>query len=330
MEYRKIGNSNLDASIITIGTWEYDQNLWGKISKKDIGNVLKRSVDSGINVIDSAITYRDSETIVGEAIKGYRDKVIIISKCGADPKRIPERIDFSLKRLGLEYIDLYLVHYPDVNIPIEDTMEAMEKIKDQGKARYIGVSNFNRTQLEKAVSTTDIVCCQSPYNLMWREIEEGGVVEFCKKNNIGIFTYASLGQGLFTGKIRSLDDIPKREGDIRQANLFFKEDVFKEGLKVIEILDRFSAKYNKTPAQIAINWVVNQPGITSAIVGVINLEQLNDNLGAVGWKMEEEDYKTLGSKSSDISERFDYSRSIWGGKYSEVNVEEVIDDMGLK
>lgn len=327
MEYRKLGKSDLDISVITLGAWAYgSENFWGKVSEKDIRQVITKAVDGGINVIDTAIGYGDSEVLVGKAIKNFREKVIVASKGGADPRKVPHRVDLSLKRLGLDYIDLYQVHYPDIDIPIEYTMEAMDKIKKQGKIKYIGVSNFSVEQLKKAISVADVVSCQSAYNLMWREIEDKDIMKFCHKNNIGMLAYSPLGQGLFTGKFKSLDDIPKKGGDIRKINLLFKENAFEEGLKIVKILDKLSKKYNKTPAQIAINWVINQKGITSAIVGAKNVEQLTDNLGAVEWKMEKEDYGFLSSKGSKISKMFDYTYSMFGMKYDEVKIDEMIDN----
>jgi aryl-alcohol dehydrogenase-like predicted oxidoreductase len=327
VEYRKLGKSDLDISVITLGAWQYGcARYWGEVEEKNIYEVIAKSIDSGINTIDTAIGYDDSEIIVGKAIKNFREKVIIVSKGGADPLKIPQRVDLSLKRMGLDYIDLYLVHYPDVDIPIEDTIDAMARIRDEGKVRYIGVSNFSAEQLSRAISVADITCCESAYNLMWREIEDRGILDFCYKNNIGILTYSSLGQGLFTGKIRSVDDIPKREGDIRQITLFFKGEAFENSLKIVKILDELAKKYNKTPAQVAINWVTSQKGITSAIVGIENSKQLADNLGAIGWKMEKEDYDFLSSEGSRLSKMFDYaSYSMFGMKWDEIKVDQMLD-----
>jgi aryl-alcohol dehydrogenase-like predicted oxidoreductase len=301
MEYRKLGKSDLEISVITLGAWQYGcERYWGKVPEKDIFEVITRSVDSGINIIDTAIGYDDSEILVGKAVKNMRDRVIIASKGGADPEKIPQHVDLSLQRMGLDYIDLYFVHYPDADIPVEDTIGAMVDIKDKGKIRHIGVSNFSVDQLSRAASVACIACCQPAYNLVWREIEETGTIEVCRKNNIGVLAYSSLGQGLFTGKIRSADDIPKREGDIRQFTLLFKGEAFKGALKIVGILDELSGKYNRTPAQIAINWVINQRGITSAIVGSKNMTQLTDNLNAVGWTMEKEDYEVLNSEGHKV------------------------------
>ena len=327
MEYRRLGKSDLEISVLTLGAWQFGcERYWGRVSENDIFEVIEKAIESGINIIDTAIGYDDSEILVGKAVKKIRDRVIIVSKGGADPVKIPQRVEMSLKRMGLDYLDLYLVHYPDADIPIEDTISSMARVKESGKVRHIGVSNFSAKQLAKAAATADIACCQQAYNLMWREIETLGTLEYCAAHDIGVLAYSPLGQGLFTGKIRSKDDIPKREGDIRHITSLFQGEAFERGLKMVELLDEVSATYNKTLAQTALNWVIHQRGITSAIVGSKNLKQLQDNLGAVGWSMEEQDYTLLSSRGSEYAEVFNYDYSMFGMKYDEIKIDKMIDD----
>lgn len=327
MEYRKLGKSGLEISVLTLGAWQFGcERWWGKVSEKDIGRVIAKSLDGGINAIDTAIGYDDSEIIVGKAIKDIREKVIVVSKGGADPEKIPKQADLSLKRMGLDRIDLYLVHYPDYDIPVEDTVGAMVGLKEKGKIRAIGVSNFSAAQLARAASVTDIACCQQAYNIVWREIEDTGTMEVCRERDIGVLAYSSLGQGLFSGKIRSIDDVAKRGGDIRNITVLFKGKAFDEGLKIVKMLDDLAGKYRKTPAQIAINWVIFRKGISSAIVGMKRAEQLADNLGAVGWRMEEADYELLSDRGSRVSKLFDYTFSMFGMKYAEIKIDKMIDD----
>jgi aryl-alcohol dehydrogenase-like predicted oxidoreductase len=326
VEYRKLGNSDLEASVISLGAWQFGcERFWGKVAEKDAYEVIADSRDKGINMIDTAIGYDDSEIIVGKAIQDVREKFIVVSKGGADPRKIPKRVDLSLKRMGLDCIDLYLVHYPDADIPIEDTIGAMVEIRNRGKIRYIGVSNFTAEQLTRAQSVADIACCEQAYNLMWREIEETGVLEVCHEKNIGVLAYSPLGQGLFTGKIRSTDDIPVWEGDIRHRTLLFQGEAFERGLEMVKILDELSAKYGRTQAQIALNWVIRKDGVSSAIVGSKNRVQLDDNLGALGWHLDDEDYELLSSRGSQYSRVFDYSYSMFGMKYDEIKIDQMID-----
>jgi len=324
--YRRLGNTDLKISPIILGAWQYGcERYWGEVPTKDACDVIARAVDRGINTIDTAIGYDGSEEIVGKAIRNIRDKLIIISKGGADPAKMEKRVDISLSRMNLDVIDLYLVHYPDAAIPIEETIGGMVRLKEKGKIRHVGVSNFSSDQVLKAIAAGDIACCQQAYNLLWREIEDTDTRKVCMDHNVGILAYSSLGQGLFTGKIRSEADIPKREGDIRHYTLLFQGEAFKAGLSMVKHLDALSEKYKRTQAQVAINWVINQEGITAAIVGSKTLKQLDDNLGALGWEMEEKDDEMLSKEGSRSSKLFDYTYSMFGMKYDGIKVDDMID-----
>ena len=326
MTYRRLGNSDLRVSPIILGAWQYGcERYWGEVPTQDACDVVARAVDKGINAIDTAIGYDGSEQIVGKAIRNIRDKLVVISKGGADPRKMEKRLDISLSRMGLEVIDLYLVHYPDSAIPIEESIGGMMRLKEKGKIRHVGVSNFSREQVLKALAVGEIACCQQAYNLLWREIEDTGTLKACAEHNVGVLAYSPLGQGLFTGKIRSEADIPKREGDIRHITLLFRGEAFKAGLSIVKLLDELSAKYGKTPAQVAVNWVVGRKGVTAAIVGSKTVKQLDDNLGALGWKMDKRDDELLRSEGSRHSSLFDYRYSMFGMKYDEVKVDDMIE-----
>ena len=326
MKLRRLGTSDLALSPIVLGAWQYGcQRYWGEVPENSAQEVIARAVEAGINTIDTAIGYDDSEEIVGRAIRGIRDKLIVISKGGADPRKMEQRLGISLSRMKLEVIDLYLVHYPDADIPIEETIGGMVRLKEKGKIRHIGVSNFSAEQLLKALSVSEIACCQQAYNLLWREVEDTGTLKVCLDSNVGILAYSPLGQGLFAGEIRSEADIAKRQGDIRQITLLFQGEAFQAGLGIVKQLDALAAKYAKTPAQVAINWVVSQKGITAAIVGSKTLRQLEDNLGALGWEMESRDYELLNEAGSGSSKLFDYRYSMFGMKYDGVKIDEMID-----
>jgi myo-inositol catabolism protein IolS len=324
--FRRLGTSDLYLSPIVLGAWQYGcERYWGEVPDKNAHEVIARAVDRGINTIDTAIGYDGSEEIVGQAIGKIRDKLIVISKGGADPRKMDQRVTISLSRMKLDVIDLYLVHYPDYDIPIEETIGGMLRLKEKGRIRHVGVSNFSAEQLTKALAVGEVAACEQAYNLLWREIEETGTLKVCMEHNVGILAYSPLGQGLFTGKIRTEADIPKREGDIRRITLLFKGEAFKAGLSMVGYLDTLAAKYGKTPAQVAINWVVSQKGITAAIVGSKTVEQLEDNLGALGWEMESKDYELLREEGSGSSKLFDYRYSMFGMKYDGIKIDEMID-----
>jgi myo-inositol catabolism protein IolS len=326
MTLRRLGTSDLYVSPIVLGAWQYGcERYWGEVPEQNAHDVIARAVDRGINTIDTAIGYDGSEEIVGRAIRNIRDKLIVISKGGPDPRRMERRLSISLSRLKVDVIDLYLVHYPDYDIPIEETIGGMLRLKEQGKIRHVGVSNFSAEQLTRALAVGEIACCQQAYNLLWREIEETGTLKVCLDHNVGVLAYSPLGQGLFTGKIRSEADIPKREGDIRTITLLFQGEAFKAALSMVGHLDALAAKYGKTPAQVTINWVVSREGITAAIVGSKTVKQLEDNLGALGWEMEAKDYELLRTEGSKYSKLFDYQYSIFGMKYDGIKFEDMID-----
>jgi len=317
MQKRQLGNSDMQISSLTLGTWAYGKVArWaGEVEEKEVIDVVYRAVDSGINIIDTAAAYGESEKIVGKAVKGIRDKLYIATKCGANPEEIPRQMDNSLKKMDLSYIDLYQVHYPSTKIPIVDTIGAMKKLKDEGKIRHIGVSNFSVEQLKEAIKVTEIVSCQSPYNLFWREIEEEGILEFCQKENVGILTYSSLAQGLLSGKFKSRADIPTKEGETRTVNVLFKKGIFEECLKIADLVEEIAKKYSKTPAEVSLNWAINQPGITSAIVGARNIFQLEDNVKAAGWNLNQQDIDILSQKGKEVSKLLDYAANMWGTEY---------------
>jgi len=323
---RRLGTTDLEISPIVLGAWQYGcERYWGAVPVADACSVISRAVDRGINAIDTAIGYDGSEEIVGTAIRGIRDKLVVISKGGADPRRMEERVAASLRRLKLDVIDLYLVHYPDVDIPIEETIGGMLRLKESGKIRHLGVSNFSREQLLRAVAVGPVACCQQAYNLLWREVEDTGLLSACRDHHVGILAYSPLGQGLFTGKIRGEADLPAREGDVRTITLLFKGEAFKAGLSLVKHLDRLAAKYRRTPAQVAINWVIHRPVISAAIVGSKTVAQLEDNLGALGWEMDPADAEALSAEGSAGSRSFDYRYSMFGMKYDEVKIDQMID-----
>jgi aryl-alcohol dehydrogenase-like predicted oxidoreductase len=326
VKYRRLGNTDLNVSPIILGAWQYGcERYWGDVPAAEACDVIAKAVDRGINTIDTAIGYDGSEAIVGKALRGLRDKVNVISKGGADPKKMERNLDVSLSRLSLDVIDLYLVHYPDSAIPIEETIGGMARLKEKGKIRHVGVSNFSAPQVVKALTVCEIACCQQAYNLMWREIEDRDTLRVCREKNVGVLAYSPLGQGLFTGKIRSEADMPKNPGDIRTITLLFKGEAFKAGLSMVKHLDELAAKYGRTPAQVAVNWVISQPGVTAAIVGAKKVSQLEDNLGALGWEMDGKDVELLRKEGSRSSKLFDYDYSMFGMKYSEVKVDDMID-----
>ncbi|MDD5634320.1 MAG: aldo/keto reductase, partial [Candidatus Omnitrophica bacterium] len=212
MKYRKIGNSDLEVSVVALGTWVFGGDSWGVADDTMSVKVAEKAIEKGINFIDTAPVYGSgrSEEIVGKAIQNKRDKVFLATKCGLEQKGssiranlkkefIRTEIENSLRRLKVEMIDLYQCHWPDPNTPVEETFGELNKLIKEGKIRYIGVSNFDKKVLEDACQQANIVSNQVQYSILERKIEKE-LVPFCKEKNISILSYGALGGGILTGK----------------------------------------------------------------------------------------------------------------------------------
>ena len=315
MIYREIGTSGIMASAIAFGAWAIGGgSWWGETDDAESVNALHAAIDSGINFIDTAPVYGfgRSEEVVGNAIAGKRDKVIIATKAGlwwndergslffnhADgpvvrrslrPDTIAIEIEDSLRRLKTDYIDLYQTHWQAVepeNTPIEDTMAALLKLKDSGKIRAIGVSNCSPEQMDEYKKTGEISANQPRYSMLDRTIENE-LLPYCIKNKISILAYSPLEQGLLTGKITMESSFSKDEF---RSNLNWMKPINRQ--KVINLLnswDYLKNKYNCTTSQLVIAWTISQPGITFALCGARKVYQIEDNVKAADIILTDED-----------------------------------------
>jgi myo-inositol catabolism protein IolS len=310
MQYRELGNTGVQVSEIILGAWQFGQANWADIKDDDSVAAIHAALDAGINMIDTAVGYGRgySEEIVGKAVAGRRDKVLLASKIGASPDGIRTGIDACLQRMGIDCIDLYQVHYPSPRIPIADTIGAMEEIRQAGKVRFIGVSNFSLQQMQEAVATATIHTCQPPYSVLWRQIDDD-VLPFCREHGIAVIPYSPLAQGLLTGKFRSRQDIPD---DIRAQNKLFAEGIFEQCLEVLDIMEAVASAHGKTLAQTAIAWALQTPGITAPIVGARNPGQVEGNIGGVGWKLTDDEYRRIADAGLAVSKQLDFTSNMWG------------------
>ncbi|MEN6301523.1 MAG: aldo/keto reductase [Armatimonadia bacterium] len=310
MEYRRLGESGEQVSAIILGAWQFGKANWTGVEDQESIATMQAALDAGINMIDTAAAYGDgySEEIVGRAVSGRREEVLLASKCDGDPNRIREAIDKALKRLQTDHIDLYQIHYPLPKYPVTDAVGAMDELRQAGKIRWIGVSNFNLQQMQEAVRTARIETCQPPYNVFWRQFEDD-VLPFCQENRISVLSYSSLAQGLLTGKFRKREDIPH---DIRAHNKLFAEGIFEQCLQVVEMMDVMAQQYDRTHAQIAIAWALQAPAVTAPIVGARNRRQLEGNLGGVGFRLSDEDWQKLSEAGMRISNQLNFDTNMWG------------------
>ncbi len=300
MRYKQLGKSDLKVSVVGLGTWAMGGDFWGKIDDSQSIATIQKAIDSGINLIDTAPGYGDghAERIVGKAIKGRREEVIIATKCGIvrdgprfirhlGPESIRREIDASLSRLGVDVIDLYQIHWPDEKTPLEDSIAELIKIKEAGKFRYLGVSNFDVKLMKQAMAMTDIVSLQPQYSLLHRDIEKE-ILPFCIAENIGILSYGSLGAGILTGKYTELPSL--QEGDRRSSFYpFFQEPTWSKIMELMEVLRKIAQDHDKPVAHVSINWVNQQEGVTTALVGAKTPEQAVMNAGSGEWALSAEE-----------------------------------------
>jgi aryl-alcohol dehydrogenase-like predicted oxidoreductase len=305
MEYRYFANSKLKTSVIGMGGWPMGKGMYGAVDEVEVIAALHKAYDLGITLFDTAPNYGwgASEETMGRGLKGIRQKCIIVTKAGIkwDPNdhemKAPEMdsskeflnksLEGSLKRLQTDYIDLFLIHFPDTSRPFSEPMEVFAKWQKEGKIRYGGVSNFNAVQMKECLKTYPIVCNQVGYNLFDRRPEEE-VLPFCKKNKISAMSYGSLSYGLLTGtmtKDTKFEADDWRKGLQAFGRPIFEGDYYLHNLEIVETLKRIAASQGKTVAQLAAAWVVSNPVVAVALTGVRKPSEIEENVVAANWKL---------------------------------------------
>jgi aryl-alcohol dehydrogenase-like predicted oxidoreductase len=307
MRYKRFGKTDMNVSVATVGTWAIGGAGWGDVDRKNSIDAIRAMLNNGVNFIDTAPVYGRgyAEEVVGEAIRGLKREDFYISTkvglvwdefdtdgTGRDNgyKNILREVDVSLQRLGTDYIDLYLVHWPDNKTPAEETMRALMELKKIGKIRHIGVSNYSEEQILEAEKYGDIEAIQPPYSMVNRTSE--ALMKFCKDRDIGVMTYASLGAGILTGAIRELPNWDP--SDIRLNFYdFFKEPKFSQIQKLLKVMDGIAEAHNRPVAQVAVNWSTQSPLVDTALMGVRNIHEADENCAATEWELSQAEIDTL-------------------------------------
>lgn len=307
MEFIKFKNIEQEVSRIGLGTWAIGGWMWGGTDEKDAIKAIRMAIDKGINLVDTAPVYGfgKSEEIVGKAIKerGKREDIILSTKVALDwdedkeqpfrnssPERIMKEIDDSLRRLQTDYIDIYLVHWPDPEVAFEKTAQTLFRLKEIGKIRSIGVSNYSPEQMDKFRTAAPLDVNQPPYNLFERKIEED-VLPYCKKHEIRTLGYGALCRGMLSGKMSK--DREFKGDDLRKDDPKFQGDRFEQYLKAVDKLDEFAQKnFNKRVIHLAVRWMLDQ-GISAALWGARRPDQLDPIDGISGWQLKDEDKKEI-------------------------------------
>ena len=310
MQYRKIANTDLSVSSICLGTWVFGGDCWGEVDDAQSVRVVKEAIESGINFIDTAPIYGSgrSEEVVGRAIK-EKIGIVIATKCGLEqkgksirpnltPAFIRKEVEGSLRRLGICTIDLYQCHWPDPSTPLEETFGELDKLVQEGKIRYIGVSNFDKSLLDRTQQITNVVSDQVEYSLFRRDIEKE-LIPFCREKIISIFAYGTLGGGILTGKYKTPPRFPK--GDVRNFfYTFYAEPFWNKAKALILVLEEIASKRNCSAVEVTINWVLSHPEVVSCIVGCRTEEQLRQNILAAGWELSEDELRRIESEYEKV------------------------------
>jgi aryl-alcohol dehydrogenase-like predicted oxidoreductase len=319
MKKVKLGKTDIELSPVALGAWAIGGWMWGGNEKKDSIRAIRACKDQGITSIDTAPIYGFgfSEEVVGEAIAGSRHQYEIMTKAGmrwddtkgvhyfttrnneggtcevykySGKESVIAECEGSLKRLGTDYIDLYQIHWPDESTPIEETMEALQLLKDQGKIRAAGVSNYSLDQMKRAASLIELASNQLPYSMIRRDIEDD-IVPWCVENDCGILAYSPLQRGLLTGKISPGTTFAP--GDSRPGLPHFKPDNLVKTNRFLDTLRPLALEKEVTLSQLVIRWTLQRPGISVALVGARNEAQVKQNAVAARFVLSREELERI-------------------------------------
>jgi aryl-alcohol dehydrogenase-like predicted oxidoreductase len=319
MEYRQLGKSPIKVSVITFGAWAIGGAMWGGTNEKESIEAIQASIDLGVTSIDTAPIYGfgKSEELVAKAIAGRRDKVQLLTKFSlrwdkaegeqffqlsengktydiyrnAKKKSIIEECENSLRRLKTDHIDLYQCHWRDRTTSLDETMEALEQLIKQGKILAAGVSNFSVEEIDQANKIVPITSDQPPYSMVLRDIEKD-IVPYCRKHHIGLIVYSPMQRGLLTGKFKP--DHKFAPGDHRASQPHFQPDYIRRVNLFLDDLRPIANQYSATVGQLVLNWTIQQPGITAALVGARNAAQAKENAAAATISVRKPDIEKIG------------------------------------
>ena len=312
MEQRTFGNTDLACSALGFGTWELGTTQYGDIDVDEAVRAVHMAIDHGVTLFDTAEVYGPytSEELLARGLGQRRKDIVLVTKVGfvisddpavrgdeaiigrdASAANITEHTEGCLQRLNTDYVDLMLIHWPDLKTPHEETIGALEALKAAGKIRHYGVSNYDVPMMEACQAVGSLAANQVGYNLFDRRVE-AAVLPYCLEQGIGFMAYGSLGFGLLTGALspdtQFADNDWRRHGNAFGLPLFEREN-FLKALRVTERLKAVAAGYGKSAAQLALAWVLSHPAVTVGLVGMRNERELEENIAAVDWRLTDTD-----------------------------------------
>jgi aryl-alcohol dehydrogenase-like predicted oxidoreductase len=308
MEHRPFGRTGLEVSAVGFGCWEVGGG-YGDVEETEFARAVGRALDLGINCFDTAEGYGmgASERALGEALGRRRDEAIVVTKFGmnyrdqpnlrdSSRERVLASIDKSLKNLGTDWVDVYLVHWPDRRTPFEETMGALDDVVRDGKVRFVGVSNFKRSELEACMAVRRVDVVQYGWNLFDRRMQRD-ILPYCEQHGIGYMAYGSLAFGLLTGTFtEDMEFGPKdwrarqgKMGSIKMFEALFSPEAFRRNLEVVDELKTIAACHGRSLPQLALRWATAHPAVSTSLVGCRTVAEVEDNAGAVGWPIADDD-----------------------------------------
>lgn len=310
METRRLGNSDMQISVLGVGAWAVGGGGWvgsmGPQNEADSVPAIQAALDRGMNWIDTAALYGlgHSEEVVAEAVRGRNPRPYIFTKCervwdserrvGASLKAesIRRECEDSLRRLKKDAIDLYQIHWPEPDEEIEEGWTEMARLKEEGKVRYIGVSNFSVAQMKRAQKIAPITSLQPPYSIVTREIERE-ILPYCASNNIGVIVYSPMSAGLLTGAMTRERVANFAAEDWRRNLPNFREPLLSRNLRLVERLREIGARDGRSPGEVAIAWTLHNPAVTGAIVGFRSPKQVEGIIGAAQFRLKDEEIEEI-------------------------------------
>jgi len=298
MRTKQLGKYGPEVPVVCLGAWPLGGGM-GELPDQQVFDTVHAALDCGVTFIDTAEGYRTSESVLGKALAGKRDKVILATKLSGDHslEHMNEAIENSLRALGTDYIDLYQLHGPKPEYSIEDTMGRLLRLKEQGKIRYIGVSNFSAEQHAEALQYGHLDSSQPMYSMLVRTAEET-VLPFCQANGIGVIVHSPLAKGLLTGKYVPDHKFP--DGDERNWMAGFQGERFADALRMADELKGWAESQGHSLFELAIAWTLASSAVTSCIAGAKTPEQAVQNAAAADWILTQDDLRELDQVQGDF------------------------------
>lgn len=322
MDYVHLSNGDIKVSKYALGCWALSGNMtWGNQKFDDSVKAVKKAFSLGINFFDTAEVYGDggSEEVLGRVIKDFREDIILASKVARDnlkPEDVKNSCEKSLQRLNTDYLDIYYIHWPNPQIPISETLGAIEDLKREGKIRAIGCSNFGKNDLVEVLGFADIIANQLPYNLLWRAIEYE-IKPVCLDKNIDIIAYSPLAQGLLTGKYKRPAEVPEGRARTRhfsreRPKARHNEEGFeKETFDTIDKIREISREAGVDMIHLALNWILEQKGVSNVIVGARTPAQIEENVKALKVEISEDIFDKLDQVTTDLKNKLGKNPDFW-------------------